>query len=43
MVKWIWWGYEKYLSGKLEDYELPMEVIERYLAEIANYPKPNFV
>lgn len=36
-------GYEKYLTGKLEDYELPMEVIERYLAEIANYPKPNFV
>lgn len=36
-------GYEKYLSGKLEDYELPMEVIERYIAEISNYPKPNFV
>jgi len=36
-------GYEKYLTGKLEDYELPMEVIERYLNEIKDYPKPNFV
>ncbi len=36
-------GYEKYLAGQLEDYELPLEVIERYLAEIRDYPKPNFV
>jgi tryptophan synthase beta chain len=36
-------GYEKYLGGQLEDYELPMEIIERYLAEIKDYPKPNFV
>ncbi len=33
-------GYEKYLDGKLEDYELPMEVIERYLSEIQGHPKP---
>jgi len=36
-------GYEKYLNGQLQDYELPMEVIERYLSEIQGYPKPNFV
>ena len=36
-------GYEKYLTGQLQDYELPMEVIERYLNEISGYPKPNFV
>jgi tryptophan synthase beta chain len=33
-------GYEKFLTGKLEDYELPMEVIERYLSVIQEYPKP---
>lgn len=33
-------GYEKYLEGRLEDYELPMEVIERYLAEIKGHPVP---
>ena len=33
-------GYEKYLNGNLEDHELPMEVIERYLAELEGYPKP---
>jgi len=33
-------GYEKFLDGKLADYELPMEVIERYLAELKDYPKP---
>jgi len=33
-------GYEKYLNGQLQDYELPMEVIERYLAELQGYPKP---
>jgi len=36
-------GYEKYLTGQLQDYELPMEVIERYLTAIKDYPKPNFV
>jgi tryptophan synthase beta chain len=36
-------GYEKFLTGQLQDYELPMEVIERYLSEISGYPKPNFV
>lgn len=33
-------GYDKYLNNKLEDYELPMEVIERYLSVIQDYPKP---
>lgn len=36
-------GYEKFLTGQLNDYELPMEVIERYLSVIKDYPKPNFV
>jgi tryptophan synthase beta chain len=36
-------GYEKFLSGELSDYELPMEVIERYLNEIKHHPTPNFV
>jgi tryptophan synthase beta chain len=36
-------GYEKFLTGQLQDYELPMEVIERYLSEIKGYPKPNFI
>ena len=36
-------GYEKFLTGQLQDYELPMEVIERYLNEIKGYPKPNFI
>lgn len=36
-------GYEKYLTGQLHDYELPMEVIERYLSVIKDYPAPNFV
>jgi tryptophan synthase beta chain len=36
-------GYEKYLAGQLQDYELPMEVIQRYLNEISHHPKPNFV
>lgn len=36
-------GYDKFLNGQLQDYELPMEVIERYLNEIKGYPKPNFV
>jgi tryptophan synthase beta chain len=33
-------GYDKFLNGQLQDYELPMEVIERYLNEIAHHPKP---
>jgi len=33
-------GYEKYLSGHLEDYELPIEVIERYQNVIKNHPQP---
>jgi tryptophan synthase beta chain len=36
-------GYEKFLTGQLNDYELPMEVIERYLNEIKHHPIPNFV
>jgi len=36
-------GYDKFLNGQLSDYELPMEVIERYLNEIKGHPKPNFV
>jgi tryptophan synthase beta chain len=36
-------GYEKFLTGQLNDYELPMEIIERYLSVIKDYPKPNFV
>jgi tryptophan synthase beta chain len=36
-------GYEKFLTGQLQDYELPMEVIERYLSVIKGYPKPNFI
>lgn len=34
-------GYDKFLNGQLEDYELPMEVIERYLSELEGHPKPN--
>jgi tryptophan synthase beta chain len=36
-------GYEKFLTGQLHDYELPAEVIERYLNVISGHPKPNFV
>lgn len=35
-------GYDKFLHNQLQDYELPMEQIERYLSEIKNYPKPKF-
>ncbi len=33
-------AYDAYLSGKLSDYELPEEEIQRALAEIAQLPKP---
>lgn len=33
-------AYEAYLAGKLEDYALPEEEIERALADIAQLPKP---
>ena len=33
-------GYEKYLTGQLEDYELPDDVIANNLKEIAGYPLP---
>jgi tryptophan synthase beta chain len=33
-------AYEAYLAGKLKDYELPEEEIERALKDIANLPKP---
>lgn len=35
-------GYDKFLNNQLQDYELPMEQIERYLSELKNYPKPQF-
>ena len=34
-------GYDKFINGMLDDYELPQEQIERYLASIEKYPKPN--
>jgi tryptophan synthase beta chain len=34
-------GYEKYFSGVLTNYDLPEEVITRYLNTIANHPKPS--
>lgn len=36
-------GYDKFLNGQLNDYELPMEMIERYLSEIQGHPQPSFV
>ena len=33
-------AYEAFLSGKLADYELPDEEIERALQDIADFPKP---
>jgi tryptophan synthase beta chain len=32
-------GYDKYLSGKLTDYELPEEEMKKYLKELEKYPK----
>jgi len=33
-------GYDKYLNGQLQNYELPDSVIEENLLEIAGYPRP---
>ncbi len=33
-------GYDAYLSGKLQNYELPEEAIRASLAELQGYPKP---
>lgn len=33
-------GYDKYLNNQLSKHELTDEEINKYLAEIANYPKP---
>jgi tryptophan synthase beta chain len=32
-------GYEAFLSGKLVDYELPEEELQKYIKDIANHPK----
>lgn len=32
-------GYDKFLSGELTDYELPEEELQKYLKDIANFPK----
>ena len=33
-------GYSKFLNGELTDYSLPQEDIDKYLAPLADYPKP---
>jgi tryptophan synthase beta chain len=33
-------GYDKYFAGELTNYDLPDEVIQKNLEEIAGYPKP---
>jgi tryptophan synthase beta chain len=33
-------AYAAYLEGKLQDYELPTEEIERALQDISSLPKP---
>jgi tryptophan synthase beta chain len=33
-------GYDKYFAGELTDFDLPDEVIQKNLEEIAGYPKP---
>ena len=33
-------GYDKYMSGQLEDHEMPQEEIERAMAELDGLPKP---
>jgi tryptophan synthase beta chain len=33
-------AYDAYFVGKLEDYELPQEEIERALRDIAAFPVP---
>ena len=32
-------GYDAFLSGKLTDYELPEEELQKYIKDIENYPK----
>ena len=32
-------GYDAYLSGKLTDYELPDEDLEKYTADLEGLPK----
>ncbi|MFV0346882.1 MAG: TrpB-like pyridoxal phosphate-dependent enzyme [Bacteroidales bacterium] len=34
-------GYDKYMSGELQDYHLSQENIEKNLSEIKDYPKPS--
>ena len=33
-------GYEKFMSGKLEDFPLPEEMLQESLASISKLPKP---
>ena len=33
-------GYDAFMSGKLTDYSLPQEEIDKYLAVLESYPKP---
>jgi tryptophan synthase beta chain len=33
-------GYQSYFDGKLKDYELPDEEINKFLGELEDYPKP---
>ncbi len=33
-------GFEKYFAGELQDYDLPQEMIERSLAALQGYPRP---
>ncbi len=35
-------GYDSYLDGKLTDYVLPQEEIDRAVKELENYPKPKY-
>jgi len=34
-------GYEKFLNGELTNYSLPQEDIDKFLAPLADYPKPS--
>lgn len=34
-------GYDAYLSGKLTDYEMPQEDIDKYTSELTDLPKPS--
>jgi hypothetical protein len=33
-------GYDKYFQGQLADYSLPQEDIDRWVAKISHFPKP---